>query len=121
MIITRVTIDLAWHVSQSKPVKYLFKQILLSSANQTYVLKNVCTEEIKTTCANSTSTCGLSVENSRLATQTVSKYLYKHEFYLSQSDSNASSDLDDDPPKKCNYLDLTYVLPSAICSDNFKF
>ena len=62
----------------------------------------VCTEDIKTTCANLSSICGLSVENSRLATQTVCKYLYKHEFYLSRSDINASSDLDDDPPKKCD-------------------
>ena len=60
------------------------------------------------------------VENSRLATQTVCKYLYKHEFHLSQFDTNASSDLDDDPPKKRNCLDLAHVLPSAQTVSDFK-
>ena len=62
----------------------------------------------------------MSVENSRLATKTVCKYLYKHKFYLSQSDTNASSELDDDPPKKRNCLDLSYVLPSARTISDFK-
>ena len=51
---------------------------------------------------------------------TVCKCLYKHEFCLSQSDTKASSDIDDDPPKTCNCLDLTYVLPSAQTISDFK-
>ena len=57
--------------------------VIISKPNL-HIKERVCTEDIKTTCANSSSICGLSVENLRLATQTVYKYLYKHEFYLSQ-------------------------------------
>ena len=77
------------------------------------IKERVCTEDIKMTCANLSSICGLSVENSRLAVQTVCKHLYKHEFYLSKADVNTSCDVGDDPPRKRNCLDLTYVLPSA--------
>ena len=84
------------------------------------IKERVCTEDIKMTCANLSSICGLSVENSRLAVQTVCKYMYKHEFYLSQADVNTSCEVGDDPPRKRNCLDLTYVLPSARTISDFK-
>ena len=60
--------------------------------------------------------CGLSVENSRLAVQTVCKYLYNHKVYMNAADITEEPTLDEPPQKrKCSssHIESLYVLPSS--------
>ena len=65
-----------------------------------HINERVCSEEIKATCANLSSVCGMSVENSRLAVKTVSKFLYKHEVYLTVEEADKAVAEETEPPKK---------------------
>ena len=42
-----------------------------------------CTDDVKTTCAQVSASCGISAEKARIAVETVCKHLYHHDFYLS--------------------------------------
>ena len=49
------------------------------------------TEEIKATCANVSTKCGISVEKARVAVQTTCKTLYKHNYYLTCEEQDANA------------------------------
>ena len=77
----------------------------------------VCTDQIKTACANLSSMCVLSIENSRLAVQTVCKYLYKYKVYM-----NAADIIEEPRKRKCSSSDIEslYVLPSSCTILDYK-
>ena len=66
--------------------------------------KRVATDDIKSTCARISSTCGISVEMSRKVVQIVCHDLYKHDFYLSLAEQASVEG------NSNNYI---YVLPSS--------
>ena len=51
------------------------------------VKRKICTDQIKTTCANVSSVCEVSVEMSLQVVKTVCKELYEHDVYLSAAEA----------------------------------
>ena len=51
------------------------------------VKRNICTDQIKATCANVSSVCEVSVEMSLQVIKTVCKELYEHDVYLSAAEA----------------------------------
>jgi len=64
---------------------HLYK--LINNTKQKIRINRKCTEAIKSTCAQVSTACGLSVEMSRIAVQTTCLALYHHNFYLNASDA----------------------------------
>ena len=52
------------------------------------------TEEIKSACAKTSSSCGISVDKARIAVQVVCNELYRHKYYQSKEEQLNSVDLD---------------------------
>ena len=87
---------------------------------QIRVKTKVCTEQIKATCANVSSVCGISVELARLAVKTVCAKVYGHDYYLSppgiiydKSEGEPLSKKSRIPLSAADYADYKYVLPSS--------
>ena len=55
-----------------------------------------CTEAIKSTCAQVSTTCGLSVEMARVAVQTTCNALYQHTYYLNSEDAMKDNNTDEE-------------------------
>ena len=91
------------------------------------VKRKICTDKIKATCANVSSVCGVFVEMSQQAVNTVCKERYEHEVYLSAVEACKSASLEQPPSKKLcppvnarDYESYEYVLPSAKTISDYK-
>ena len=91
------------------------------------VKRKICTDQIKTTCANVSSVCEVSVEMSLQVVKTVCKELYEHDVYLSAAEAWKSASLEQPPSKKpCppvsarNYESYKCVLASARTISDYK-
>ena len=96
------------------------------------------TEEIKSACAKTSSSCGISVDKARIAVQVVCNELYHHKYYLSKEEQLSSGDVNEIPtteprakrarsttnsnaPKSSSDYEIyKYVLPSAKIIRNYK-
>ena len=74
------------------------------------IKKRASTSQIKSTCAQLSSVCGISVETSRKAVQIVGRCLYSHQFYLSAEEQIENEGVE---MKTSTYDDHSYVIPSA--------
>ena len=92
-------------------------------------LHHKCTESIKSTCAQVSTACGLSVEMACIAVQSTCKALYKHEYFLNIEElPNDQSDQHfepvpkhpKEPVRREDCKEFAYVLPSACTIADYK-
>ena len=74
------------------------------------IKKRASTSQIKSTCAQLSSVCGISVETSRKTVQIVGRCLYSHQFYLSAEEQIENEGVE---MKTSTYDDHSYVIPLA--------
>lgn len=81
------------------------------------IQKMIATNQIKSTCAQLSSLCGISVETSRKAVQIVGRCLYNHQFYLSAEEQAQKEGV---AVKTSKYDDHSFVIPSARTISEYK-
>ena len=92
------------------------------------VKKNVCTDEIKNTCAQVSTKCEVLLEIARVAVNTVVKCLHDHNVHLNIEEKlcNDKENIREPPSKVINkrqstdYGNYAYVLPSAKTIEDYK-